>query len=281
MSLLKATGSDKLLLGNKRSSFYGVDFSGAKDAGRKIWISHGTESRGFLNLESCDSLEKLSGSKDRDECHQFLRELIASNTDAVFGLDFPFGLPLEVIGNQEWKNVILHFPEKYPDARTFRKECRKQTGNREFKRRSEKEKGAPFSPYNLRLYRQTYYGIKNVLYPLVKADLACVPPMQKANHEKPWIVEICPACTLKEMKMYQPYKGREKAHESQRNSIVEKLSNMGLMIDDSIKDTAINDAEGDALDSILTTLSAFRFPSGLEKMKNIDDIYRKEGMVFY
>ncbi|MBP2031120.1 hypothetical protein J2755_002068 [Methanohalophilus levihalophilus] len=278
---MKATGSGKLPQGNKRSSFFGVDFSGAKDAGRKIWISHGIESRGLLNLEYCVPLEELAGTREREECHRFLCEFIASNNDAVFGLDFPFGLPQEITGNQKWEEIILQFPKNYPDAKTFREKCRKQTNNMEFKRRSEKEKGAPFSPYNLRLYRQTYYGIRNVIYPLVKQKLACVPPMQNPDPNKPWIAEICPACTLKEMGLYQPYKGKEEAQESQRILIVKRLSEIKMRLDESIKEKAINDSEGDALDSILATLSAYRFPAELGKIEQVDEISRTEGMIFY
>lgn len=281
MSSLTAAGSDKLLKRNKRSSFFGVDFSGAKDAGRKIWICHGIKYRGSLNLEYSVSLEELAGTKERNECHQFLCDLITTNTNAVFGIDFPFGLPLEVTGDQEWRDFVLQFPKKYPDAEMFRENCRMQTKNREFKRRSEKEKRAPFSPYNLRLYRQTYYGIRNILHPLIKENLACAPPMQNADPDKPWIAEICPACTLKEMGLYQPYKGREESKKSQRIMIVKRLSRMDIVINEDVEAAAINNSEGDALDSILAALSAFRFPAELEKMKHVDEISQKEGMIFY
>jgi hypothetical protein len=130
---------------------------------------------------SCESLEKLLGRKDQDKCLQLLCDLIATNTNSIFGLDFPFGLPQEVTGGQRWKYFILQFPEKYTNAGTFREKCRKQTGGRELKRRSEHEMGAPLSPYNLRLYKQTYYGIRNILYPLITTGLACAPPMQSIN----------------------------------------------------------------------------------------------------
>jgi hypothetical protein len=205
MSSLKANGNDNLSPGDRRFSFFGVDFSGAEDAGRKIWISYGIYSAGSLTIKSCNSLARLTGSKERDFCLRFLRDQIASNPDAVFGLDFPFGLPLEITGGQAWEDFILQFPGKYPDAEAFREDCRRQTGNREFKRRSEKEHKAPFSPYNLRLYRQTYYGIRDILHPLVMEKLACAPPMQTVDPDRPVVVEICPACLLKKMGMYRPY----------------------------------------------------------------------------
>jgi hypothetical protein len=58
------------------------------------------------------------------------------------------------------------------------------------------------------------------------------------------------------------------------------LSGNGLLFDDLIKDKAINDPNGDALDGILAVLSAFMVPSELEQKGRIDEIYKKEGMVF-
>ena len=54
-------------IGTKPSRVYGVDFSGAKDADRKIWIAGGTLDGGTMRLDLCRRLENLPGSGSRLE----------------------------------------------------------------------------------------------------------------------------------------------------------------------------------------------------------------------
>ena len=45
-----------------RERVYGVDFSGARDAGRRIWLAEGRVGGGRLRVESCYPAEELPGS---------------------------------------------------------------------------------------------------------------------------------------------------------------------------------------------------------------------------
>ena len=85
---------------------------------------------------------------------------------------------------------------------TFKTKCNDAAGNNELKRKTDEETSTPFSPYNLRMFRQTYFGIKDILAPLVIDKIACVLPMQQPEQYKPWIIEICPASTLKNLNPY-------------------------------------------------------------------------------
>ena len=68
---------------NPRHHIYGIDFSGAQDAGNKIWIAEGVVKGDSLLIEDCFRARDLQDSgKDKD----FMKE----NQDAAFGLDFPF-----------------------------------------------------------------------------------------------------------------------------------------------------------------------------------------------
>ncbi len=72
---------------------YGIDFSGAQDAGRKIRIAEGVVKGDSLFIEDCSRARDLQDSgNDKD----FIKE----NQDAALGLDFPFGLP-EVLERDE------------------------------------------------------------------------------------------------------------------------------------------------------------------------------------
>jgi hypothetical protein len=205
-------------------SFYGIDFSGAKDAGRKIWVAGGNIEGSALHIKECWRASELTCTgSERSMCLFALRKFITDGTNSVFGLDFPFGLPGELVRDSIWEKFILSFPENYSDDRDFRDKCRKDSHNHEIKRRTDVENKTPFSPYNLRVYRQTFYGIREILNPLLQKKQAYVLPMQRRQCGKPGIIEICPASTLKKKNLYKPYKGKE--HREQRKLILEALEN--------------------------------------------------------
>jgi hypothetical protein len=182
----------------KTRRIYGIDFSAAVDAGRKIWIAGGHIRGKTLEIDSCRRAEDLPGSSTvRDVAHSVLRRLIEEDAEGAFGLDFPFGLSRILTGQETWRKFILQFPVLYCSPEDFRNSCLSQAGGYELKRFTETEAKTPFSPYNLRLYRQTYFGISNVLRPLVAKGLVRVLPMQRPKEGKPWVLEICPASTLK------------------------------------------------------------------------------------
>jgi hypothetical protein len=147
---------------------YGVDFSGAADAGKKIWFTQGVSEGGSLHIEACYQGADLPDSGvRRDRCLAALRDLIARETDSAIGLDFPFGLPRELVKMDTWEDFALSFPDRYASPEVFRETCCATTDGSELKRVTDRESHTPFSPYNIRLYRQTYFGISDVLAPVV------------------------------------------------------------------------------------------------------------------
>ena len=244
-----------------RHRVYGVDFSGARDAGEKIWIASGVVEADTLRIDACQQASDLPRSgKHRDQCLRALRDFIANETDAAFGLDFPFGLPRTLVRHPRWEDFVLSFPENYADPDVFRQISRQASKGHELKRVTDEESRTPFSPYNLRLYRQTYYGIRDLLYPLVRDRAACVLPMQEPLPHKPWLLEICPASTLKREKLYRPYKGRDEGRRAARRHILETLEGKGtLLIPDQVtRSVLLENQGGDALDSVVAALATFR-----------------------
>src|SRR5262249_33599332 len=80
----------------------GVDFSGAKLAGRATWIARGEsedEPPGRV-LAELARLEDLCGTEARATALAHLVTLIDASQDTLWSLDFPFGLPFEVVGYQ-------------------------------------------------------------------------------------------------------------------------------------------------------------------------------------
>ena len=241
---------------------YGIDFSGAKDAGKRIWIASGIAEKDRLLIEGCYRAKNLPGSgKDRDQCLAVLRDFIGRANACAFGLDFPFGLPQALVKHKKsWEDFVLSFPGDYFAPEEFRRLCREAGGGHELKRSTDIESQTPFSPYNLRLYRQTYHGIRDVLYPLVRDQLACVLPMQSALPGKPWILEICPASTLKRRGLYSSYKGRTNAHHAARVFVLESLEVTGPLsiLAQGVRSAILEDRGGDALDSVIAAFATFR-----------------------
>src|SRR5215212_1659255 len=188
----------------KPNRVFGVDFSGAKDADRKIWIAGGALDGDTLRLDLCRRLENLPGPGSRlERALTTLRTFVTQQAPCVVGLDFPFGLPRILVEEERWEDFALGFSGRYPDADRFQMSCTltafERTGYKELRRDTDIEAKTPLSPYNRRIYKQTFYGIRDVIAPLVANGAACVLPMQTALPDRTWLVEICPASTLELM----------------------------------------------------------------------------------
>ncbi len=260
--------------------FIGIDFSGGVNAGRKIWIAAGRVKRDALLIETCLRGEALPDSgRERAVCLAALRAYIRSAGPALIGLDFPLSLPVELMKGQTWWQLIESFADCYATPQDFRWACRHAARGRELKRRTDLETKTPFSPYNLRLYRQTYYGLREVIAPLVRERSVRVLPMQSSRSQRPSLIEICPASTLKQMKCYRSYKGRSIEQRAARLMILRSLQRAGVQLASPLKPIVLADSEGDALDSILAAWAAYRSLPQLDRVPR-DPLYRREGYVF-
>lgn len=264
---------------------YGIDFSGARDAGNKIWISRGVRDSNRFLIQECFRARELPNSgRGIKDCLPALVSLIHSNRNAAFGFDFPFGLPCSLVREATWKEFILVFATRFHGPDQFKARCFADAGNREPRRRTDDEAHTPFCPYNLRLYKQTYYGISKVLLPLVRDGSACVLHFQKPVAGKPWILEICPASTLWELGLKGlPYKGRREVHGLKRKHILDALrQNQGVEIEsEEIRGRIVADVGGDALDSVIAALAVRRaLQKGAYLNQRYPDPYKTEGFVY-
>lgn len=264
---------------------YGIDFSGAKNAGEKIWVASGGLEGEALRIDTCRRADMLPGSsKRREQCLSALRTLVMGESNAAFGFDFPFGVPAPLVEEEGWESFALAFPYRYESADAFRQACREADGGNELKRVTDEESQAPFSPYNLRLYRQTYYGIRDLLSPLVRDESARILPMQEPLADSPWLLEVCPASTLKREWLYQPsYKGPEQRKHHAREHILETLEDRGMVIipDRATRASLLEDRGGDALDSVIAaiaTAEAIRNPDRLTSPASKE--YEVEGYIY-
>jgi hypothetical protein len=260
----------------------GVDFSGAARAGRKIWLALGVVAGATLRIDRLVRAADLpGGGAERGPAVAALRTWIAGCGEAVIGLDLPLALPLALMGGGGWDAWVRAFADRYPSADAFRTACRQAAGGREVRRRADIEARVPFAAYNLRLYRQTFYGLRDLVAPLACDGCAAVLPMQAPLAGRPRIIEICPASTLKRLGLYRPYKGRGAAQRAARDSLLAALErDAPLRIPPAAREAALADGEGDALDSLVAALAVFRnlhAPGGFAPR---DPLEQQEGRVY-
>ncbi|HXG24195.1 MAG TPA: hypothetical protein VNJ09_06535, partial [Chthonomonadales bacterium] len=222
------------------------------------------------------------GARERDAALKALREYLARVRKGIVGLDFPFSLSQELMCGQSWERFLSNFKARYPTPEVFRTACYQMAEGKERKRRTDAEARTPFCPYNRRLFRQTYYGIREVLVPLVGEDRARALPMQPPMPGKLLLLEICPASTLKRHNIYPSYKGRSVERWQARAKIMEWLEEHGVRFTPvSLRERAMRDVEGDVLDSVVAAWTAHRVgASVVAGWQAEEEVYRIEGRVY-
>jgi hypothetical protein len=131
---------------------FGVDFSGAVDGGKYIWVAEGRVEDGTLVVESCERASDHFGARI-EPCLVRLVEGIAAQSDAAFGCDFPFSVPELLLNGGSWLDYVRGFGGAFATPDAFRAACRAASGGRETKRLTDIETKTPFCSYNLRIYR--------------------------------------------------------------------------------------------------------------------------------
>ena len=266
------------------SRVLGVDFSGARDAGNKIWIAEAVVTGNGIEIESCRRARDLpGGAVDRESALRALVDYLAGKTDALAGLDFPFSLPVTMISESSWEEFVSAFARRYQTPEYFRDDCAERGDGHELKRRTDVEARVPFSAYNLRLYRQTYWGIRDVLRPLIADDAVRVIPMQTPRASAPVIAEICPASILKREGLYSSYKGRGPRFRAARESIVDQLIERQTLRrpGEPILVKILEDTGGDALDAVIGAIGAARVIADPDCMRPRDELDRLEARVYF
>jgi len=237
----------------------GVDFSGARDAGQKLWLTVGVERGGNLHVKSSVPAGEQFDADSRAECLAGLREAI-KHADVV-GIDFPFGLPAAVHDFDRWEAVCEWVAESVDDPDTLQQRCveRARTatdGDRTYLRRRTDIPYGALSPYHWFIATQTFYGISNVLWPLLQEDAITVRPMQDSDRTP--VCEVYPAGTLADIGLpADRYKDDTEDARERRETIVEGLQLTPLALH-GIDEHLVDDVGGDAIDSVLAALAAWR-----------------------
>src|SRR4051794_30611877 len=152
---------------------YGVDFSGATLPGKTTWIATlepTAVERPALRLAELAPLSRLCRLAHRPEVLQALVQRIRESEGALWALNFPFGLPIEVMAEGCRWDEQLHFLAGWgEDAYGAGVECLRRAlsrgGPKHIRRLTDMQELTPFDAYHYRIIYQTFYGMRDVLGP--------------------------------------------------------------------------------------------------------------------
>jgi hypothetical protein len=255
------------------SAIYGVDFSGARLAGRNTWVARIEQigrGRGRYKLASLARLEDLCGTAERSVALARLAGLIGESEGALWGLDFPFGLPVEIMGEGAgWLAQFDFLSEWGDDGYGCGLECVRRSKElrdvKHIRRLTDVEERAPFDPYHYRIIYQTFHGMRDVLGPLLRRRGTAVLPFhyRRLKNARRVLVEACPASTLKRMGLpHQNYKQPEGGPLTRKRLLTRHAILEGVAAQVSISETdrrrIMRNGGGDALDAVLAALGAAR-----------------------
>jgi hypothetical protein len=251
---------------------FGVDFSGARLAGRTTWIARldpaASPGEPAFTLGALDRLDRLAGTAERDAALAHLVGRVAQTTDALWAFDFPFGLPVELFpARSRWPRQLALVREYRSDDYGLGLECVRRAlalGERmHIRRQTDVDARAPFDPYHYRIIYQTVHGMHAVLRPLRRDRGTAVLPfqydrLQSANRV---LVEACPASTLKRLGLpHQNYKQPAggpltRRRRLTRRTIVAGIANL-VQVAPRDRRVMMRDPGGDAIDAVLAALGA-------------------------
>lgn len=253
-------------------SVYGVDFSGARQAGRTIWVARcapqAGPSRPPLRLEQLDRLDRLVGSEQRDEVLPWLVDHMVGTDNTVWGIDFPFGLPVELEsgGFDQQRRRFAAWPDGAAEfGRACLRQARGQGGPQHKRRATDLEQRVPFDPYHYRIIYQTFHGVRDVLGPLSRDTETCLLPFQpkRLPYARRVVVEACPCTTLDFLdlptQMYKQPAGGPLTSKRRRNrrAILDGIGSL-VEISDSHRLVMMRDPGADALDAVIAAAGLAR-----------------------
>lgn len=254
-------------------TIYGVDFSGARKAGRTIWIARierADDEDAEFALADIRSLEELCGTPDRAPALAFLVDLIARSQRALWAMDFPFGLPVELQEPRARWGAQLEIVRSWKGtAPAFGVHCLEKArtlgGPNHIRRLTDSAVRTPFDTYHYRIIYQTFHGMRDVLDPLHKSEGTAILPFQytRLPLAQRVVLEACPSSTLKRLALpYRNYKQTGNGPDDPKRLRTRRDILRGVAKDVRISrshQTAIlRNKGGDALDAVIAAVGALQ-----------------------
>jgi len=267
---------------------YGVDFSASRDrAGEEMWIAEGVVENGLRLVEVAPATDWLGVDRPREDTLPALTRFLGRRgPGTATGLDFPFGLPTKVTAAETWPEFLRNFPSWADDPGDLSREsetrARLNGGGdaTELLRATEEPLGA-VSPYNERLRTETFYGIRDVLRPLILADAVRAAPMQDIDAARPLLLEVYPTGTLERLDAHDlRYVGDGEDARDRRAANLHLLEAAGVTVTEGVRGTAMEDDDGNALDAVVSAVATYQHTRNCAELKTDDETRALEGHIY-
>lgn len=225
---------------------HGVDYSGAKGGGGSKIVIATRDAQGVVSVRRGATRQDLQ------------RAIRTANDDGdrhLWRIDAPISLPESVLDAhgipRDWL-AMARWMHTFESARDWRRALR-AVDRKERKRTCDRAARAPLAPMNLRVFKQTWTAVCELLLPLAEEGMHIAPVHPT---ETPSILtEACPASVLDRIgESARGYKGRDAVHQSRRSELCAVLVDRGLDLPDQVIRHAERDAQGDVLDALLLLL---------------------------
>lgn len=249
---------------------YGVDFSGARLAGRTAWLAEVAldDRTGHRRLASLASLEARAGDATREVALAWLVDEIRRSRGALWGIDAPFALPVELVGPCDaWTSQLDAFAAWRDGAialgRHLASRALAEHGSMHVRRETDRATRTPFDSYHYRIIHQTFHVMRDVLLPLSRAPRTAVLPFQyrRLSRADRVVVETCPSSTLLRLGLprrgyKQPAGGAITAERAHVRRVILRGLREHVHVDARQARTMLGDPGGDALDAVLAAVGA-------------------------
>jgi hypothetical protein len=245
---------------------HGVDFSGASEPGESVWLTTAEPTNDGIEVADCRSAREAFGATGRDEVLAALRSF--PDRGDVMGVDASFGLPRHVLpddvtATDDWREAVRWVAEEYADADALAAQAdwkgrarASDTDGAELKRRTDGPTGAN-SPYSFITRYQTFHAMRDLLAPVL--DSVSAPPMVPGDARGPTLIEVYPAATLRSLELPdRTYKEPGPEAREKRQRILAGLREWGVTLPGRFEDRVLDDADGDALDSLVAAVATAR-----------------------
>lgn len=224
------------------SQLHGVDFSGAENGGvHKIRIAS-WKSPTEITVERAD----------RKMLVKMILDAAKSGEHHLWRIDAPMGLPIQTLrahGVAENWLAGAKWCAQAGSPRAWRTTLR-EVSREEPRRRTDAEARTPMAPMNLRIFKQTWTLICEVLLPLHDAGVSIAPMATTAA--KTTICEGCPASVLQQLGWpARGYKGEGEPPQRVRAMIARRLGEIGIPLSKNLQQKVVDDTEGDLLDALI------------------------------
>ena len=251
-----------------------------------------------LRLEALTSLERVSGSAERDAALAHLVTMIRGSRRALWAIDAPFGLPVELLdAGTGWPELLRRVVDwedagggdGYAWGLWALERAKSLGGAMHIRRATDRHAKAPFDPYHYRIIYQTYHAMRDVVAPLARVRETAVLPfhyrwLPRASRV---VVETCPGSTLKRLGLpHQNYKqpagGPLAPHRRRtRRTILAGLEPY-IEIGAAERRRIARDPGGDALDAVIAAVGAAGAWHAFDHTALArDGRVRREGCLYY